>query len=121
MFGVLVDCNDVVVVYYVVGEVIVCVCCGEGLMFIEVKIDCYFGYFQGDLEIYCLKDEVKYLCEFDFINLFGNSLWVLGLFDDNVDSVLWVVILVCIDVVYDFGCNSLYLELGEVLNYVFVY
>lgn len=56
---VLVDGMNVSVVCDVICYVVVYVCCGDGLMFVEFWIYCFCVYFMFDVEFYCDKVEVE--------------------------------------------------------------
>lgn len=53
-----VDGMDVVVVKEVGEKVVVYCCFGEGLIILEMKIYCYWGYFMLDFVKYRIKEEV---------------------------------------------------------------
>lgn len=122
MFGVIVDGFDFFVVYEVVGVVIECVCVGEGLLLIEVKLICYYGYFEGDVQIYCDFDEVKYYWEIcDCFKQFCECICYVGLFFVSDLDVIDVEVEVCIEDVVQCVKNDFKLELDDLLCDVYVF
>lgn len=82
MPGVRVDENDAVAMYAAAGEAIARARRGEGPTLIEMKVDRYYGHFQGDPETYRPKGEVKALKADDPIMRLERELTTAGALDD---------------------------------------
>ena len=118
--GVLVEENDVLAVYEVVGEAVARARRGEGPSLIEVKTDRYFGHFQGDPELYRPKDEVPTLKAHDPIHRFGKEILDQGLASQaELDKARDAAAKDVADAI-TFARQSPYPEPQEALKHVFV-
>lgn len=82
MPGVQVNENDAVQMFAVAGQAIERARRGEGPTLVEVKVDRYYGHFQGDPETYRPKGEVKALKAGDPILRLERQMVEAGLLDD---------------------------------------
>ena len=82
MPGVLVAENDALAMYAAAGEAITRARRGEGPTLIEMKVDRYYGHFQGDPESYRPKGEVKALKADDPILRLERELVSTGALDE---------------------------------------
>lgn len=94
MFGVSIDGIDLFVVYEVVGEMIKCVWQGGGFVLFECKMVCFYGYFEGDVQIYWVLGEFDDICEnYDCIKIFMVQLIKFGVVSvDEIVVIDWEVI-----------------------------
>jgi pyruvate dehydrogenase E1 component alpha subunit len=81
MPGVAVDENDATLMCAAAGEAIARARRGDGPTLIEMKVDRYYGHFQGDPETYRPKGEVKALKANDPIARLQKQLQEQGLLD----------------------------------------
>jgi pyruvate dehydrogenase E1 component alpha subunit len=82
MPGVRVAENDPDQVFAAVGEAVTRARAGEGPTLIEVKVDRFYGHFQGDPETYRPKGEVESLKKRDALKAYEARLKEEGLLDD---------------------------------------
>jgi acetoin:2,6-dichlorophenolindophenol oxidoreductase subunit alpha len=84
MRSAIVDGHDFFAVYEVAGEAIKRARSGGGPSLVEVKVNRYFGHFEGDQQTYRGPDEVKKLRETkDCLVLFRQSVTKQGLLSDK--------------------------------------
>ncbi len=91
MPGTTVDGHDFFAVYEGAGEAINRARNGGGPSLLEVKVNRYYGHFEGDAQTYRGKDEVKTIrAEKDCLDLFRNRVASAGLLDptelDKIDK-----------------------------------
>jgi len=85
MPGVVVDGHDFFAVHEAAGEAIKRARAGDGPSMIEVKLNRYYGHFEGDAQTYRPKDEVKNIRETrDCLMLFRQKVEGAGLLDAAV-------------------------------------
>lgn len=89
MPGAIVDGHDFFAVYEVAGEAVKRARTGAGPSLIEVKVNRYFGHFEGDQQTYRGADEVKKLRETkDCLTLFRQRVKKQGAFtDEELDQI----------------------------------
>jgi pyruvate dehydrogenase E1 component alpha subunit len=83
MPGVRVAENDADQVFAAVGAAVARARAGEGPTLIEVKVDRFYGHFQGDPETYRPKGEVESLKKRDALKAYEARLKEEGLLDDE--------------------------------------
>jgi TPP-dependent pyruvate/acetoin dehydrogenase alpha subunit len=82
MPGVTVAENDADQVFAAVGEAVARARAGEGPTLLELKVDRFYGHFQGDPESYRPKGEVESLRKKDALRIYEARLIQEGLLDD---------------------------------------
>ena len=82
MPGVRVAENDADQVFAAVGEAVALARAGQGPTLIEVKVDRFYGHFQGDPETYRPKGEVESLRKKDALKAYETRLKAEGVLDD---------------------------------------
>jgi pyruvate dehydrogenase E1 component alpha subunit len=82
MPGVVVPENDADQVFAAVGAAVARARAGEGPTLVEVKVDRFYGHFQGDPETYRPKGEVESLKKKDALKAYEARLMAEGVLDD---------------------------------------
>lgn len=119
MPGIQVSENDAVAMFAVAGEAIARARRGEGPTLIEMKVDRYYGHFQGDPESYRPKGEVRALKAKDPILLLERQLTEQGLLDAESVKVARADAKQLVAVAMEFARGSAYPEPAEAFQHVF--
>jgi pyruvate dehydrogenase E1 component alpha subunit len=120
MPGVRVLENDADQVYSVAGEAVARARAGEGPTLIEVKVDRFYGHFQGDPETYRPKGEVESLKKKDALKAYEARLIQEGLLDDAGAREAHARAKARVDAAMAFARQSAYPEADEAFRHVFV-
>ncbi len=117
--GVLVQDNDPVAVYEAAGEAVARARRGEGPTLIEVKTDRLRGHFEGDPQVYRIKEELDRLEERDAIRRFEGRLAEPGVLTEADAKKVWEEAQAEVDEAIEFARSSPYPAPESALEHVF--
>jgi len=120
MPGVRVAENDADQVFAAVGEAVARARAGGGPTLIEVKVDRFYGHFQGDPETYRPKGEVESLKKRDALKAYEARLREEGLLDDAAIKAVRERTRARVDAAVAFARQSDYPAADEAFRHVFV-
>jgi pyruvate dehydrogenase E1 component alpha subunit len=120
MPGVRVAENDADQVFAAVGEAVARARAGGGPTLIEVKVDRFYGHFQGDPETYRPKGEVESLKKKDALKAYDARLKAEGVLDDARQKELRDRARARVDAAIAFARQSDYPAAEEAFRHVFV-
>jgi len=120
MPGVRVAENDADQVFAAVGEAVTRARAGGGPTLIEVKVDRFYGHFQGDPETYRPKGEVESLKKRDALKAYEARLREEGLLDDAAIKTVRERTRARVDAAVAFARQSDYPAADEAFRHVFV-
>jgi TPP-dependent pyruvate/acetoin dehydrogenase alpha subunit len=120
MPGVRVAENDAEQVFAAVGEAVARARAGGGPTLIEVKVDRFYGHFQGDPETYRPKGEVESLKKKDALKAYEARLKAEGVLDDARQKELRDRARSRVDAAIAFARQSDYPTADEAFRHVFV-
>jgi acetoin:2,6-dichlorophenolindophenol oxidoreductase subunit alpha len=120
MPGVRVAENDADQVFAAVGEAVARARAGGGPTLIEVKVDRFYGHFQGDPETYRPKGEVESLKKKDALKAYEARLKAEGVLDDATQKELRDRARARVDAAIAFARQSDYPAAEEAFRHVFV-
>lgn len=120
MPGVRVTENDADQVFAAVGEAVARARAGEGPTLVEVKVDRFYGHFQGDPETYRPKGEVEALKKRDALKAYEARLKEQGLLDDAAINAVRERTRARVDAAIAFARQSDYPAADEAFRHVFV-
>jgi pyruvate dehydrogenase E1 component alpha subunit len=119
MPGVSVDENDATLMFAAAGEAIARARRGEGPTLIEMKVDRYYGHFQGDPEPYRPKGEVKSLKANDPIARLEKALTESGALDAAGVAAARSEAKAAVAEAFAFARESAYPDVAEAHRHVF--
>ncbi len=119
MPGVRVAENDADQVFAAVGAAVARARAGEGPTLIEVKVDRFYGHFQGDPETYRPKGEVESLKKRDALKAYEARLKEEGLLDDEAMKAVRERTRARVDAAIAFARQSDYPAADEAFRHVF--
>jgi len=120
MPGVRVAENDADQVFAAVGAAVARARAGDGPTLIEVKVDRFYGHFQGDPETYRPKGEVESLKKKDALKAYEARLIAEGLLDDARAKDIRARAKARVDAAIAFARQSEYPPADEAFRHVFV-
>jgi pyruvate dehydrogenase E1 component alpha subunit len=120
MPGVRIPENDADQVFVAVGDAVARARAGEGPTLIEVKVDRFYGHFQGDPETYRPKGEVESLKRKDALKAYESRLKEDGLLDDGKATEFRDRAKARVDAAIAFARQSDYPVADEAFRHVFV-
>jgi pyruvate dehydrogenase E1 component alpha subunit len=120
MPGVRVAENDADQVFAAVGEAVARARAGGGPTLIEVKVDRFYGHFQGDPETYRPKGEVESLKKKDALKAYEARLKAEGVLDDARQKELRDRARALVEAAIAFARQSDYPAADEAFRHVFV-
>ncbi len=118
--GIQVEQNHPERVFDAVGEAVARARNGEGSTLIEVKVDRYFGHFQGDPEVYRPKGEVEKLQRDDPIKAYKQQLLDEGVYSESDVAAVQKRIVARVDSAVEFARASEYPAREEAWQHAFV-
>lgn len=117
--GVLVDNNDPVAVYEVMGEAIARARKGEGPSLIEIKTDRLWGHFEGDADAYRTDEFKTEMLERDPVSTFAERLTEEGVLNEADIASLQQAAYDEVEEALQFAQDSPYPEPEDALEHVF--
>jgi len=120
MPGVRVAENDADQVFVAVGEAVARARAGDGPTLVEVKVDRFYGHFQGDPETYRPKGEVESLKKKDALKAYEARLKSEGLLDDARQKAIRDRAKARVEAAIAFARQSDYPAAGEAFLHTFV-
>ena len=117
--GIKIDTNDVDRVFDAVGEAVNRARTGGGSTLIEVKVDRFYGHFQGDPETYRPKGEVDMLRRDDALKVYENRLKDENVLTDDLLAEIAARIKSQVDEAVNFARESDYPVADEAYQHVF--
>ncbi len=120
MPGVRVAENDADQVFAAVGEAVARARAGQGPTLVEVKVDRFYGHFQGDPETYRPKGEVESLKRKDALKAYEARLTAEGVLDEARSKELRGRAKARVDAAIAFARQSAYPAADEAFRHVFV-
>lgn len=117
--GVAIDTNDADRVFDAVGEAVERARSGGGSTLIEVKVDRFYGHFQGDPETYRPKGEVEMLKRDDALKAYETRLKEQQVLTDDVVAEIEARVKSKVDEAFNFARESDYPVAEEALQHVF--